>query len=152
MNKHGINIYTKYMTAVIVAVVITAFSLTACGRNKDSGMNNETTLHNNSTDNGQIINSESSSEPDNRNDAQIQQNSESKTDWEETASQDNTYSVIDNNIDKELQSESRIPETAESINGDSDKNSSTSDSGNSGNNKIESGKPDPIELPFVPAY
>lgn len=149
MNTHTINIYTKYITAVIMAVVITAFSLTACGRDKNGDMNTETASHNNAVDNGQTTNIESSSESDN---AQIQQNSESKTDREESTSQGNTYSVIDDNIDKEIQSESRIPETAESINGDSDKNSSTSDSGNSGNNKIESGKPDPIELPFVPAY
>ena len=116
-------------------------SLSACGKNKD-----------NTTDNNQKVHSESSQETVSVRDSQISPDGETRPADEKETLQENTSSRPVNNIDTELQPVSIIPESTGSGNGDTDKNVSEPDSANSGNDKPQGSKTDPIELPFVPAY
>lgn len=131
----------KNITVILMVITMAALSLSACGKNKD-----------NTTDNNQNVHSESSQESVSVRDSQISTDGETKTADEKETLQENTSSRQVNNIDTELQPVSIIPESTGSGNGDTDKNVSELDSANSGNDKPQGSKTDPIELPFVPAY
>lgn len=131
----------KNITVILVVITMAVLSLSACGKNKD-----------NTTDNNQKVHSESSQETVSVRDSQISPDGETRTADEKETLQENTSSRPVNNIDTELQPVSIIPESTGSGNGDTDKNVSEPDSANSGNDKPQGSKTDPIELPFVPAY
>lgn len=131
----------KNITVILVVITMVVLSLSACGKNKD-----------NTTDNNQKVHSEGSQETVSVRDSQISPDGETKTADEKETLQENTSSRQANNIDTELQPVSIIPESTGSGNGDTDKNVSEPDSANSGNDKPQGSKTDPIELPFVPAY
>lgn len=131
----------RNITVILMVITMAALSLSACGKNKD-----------NTTDNNQNVHSESSQESVSVRDSQISTDGETKTADEKETLQENTSSRQVNNIDTELQPVSIIPESTGSGNGDTDKNVSEPDNANSGNDKPQGSKTDPIELPFVPAY
>ena len=131
----------KNITVILMVITMAALSLSACGKNKD-----------NTTDNNQKVHSEGSQETVSVRDSQISTDGETRPADEKETLQENTSSRQVNNIDTELQPVSIIPESTGSGNGDTDKNVSEPDSANSGNDKPQGSKTDPIELPFVPAY
>lgn len=131
----------KNITVILMVITMAVLSLSACGKNKD-----------NTTDNNQKVHSEGSQETVSVRDSQISTDGETRTADEKETLQENTSSRPVNNIDTELQPVSIIPESTGSGNGDTDKNVSEPHSANSGNDKPQGSKTDPIELPFVPAY
>lgn len=130
-----------------MSAALTAFSLSACGKNKD----------NISTDNSQKLQSESSQEYDNGRDTQMIPAGESQTTGESQMTgenknvQENASGSHDNNINSELPPVSIVSESTAADNSGTD-NTSGTDSTGSGNDKTENRRTDPIELPFVPAY
>lgn len=139
--RKGKRMSRRNITVILMVITMAALSLSACGKNKD-----------NTTDNNQKVHSESSQESVSVRDSQISPDGETRSADEKKSSQENTSSRQVNNIDTELQPVSIIPESTGSDNGDTDKNVSEPDSANSGNDKPQGSKTDPIELPFVPAY
>lgn len=125
--------YTKFITTFIMVTVITTFSLTACGRSNDSSMNGDNTMDNNSGKNNEsTINAETASY-NNSTDNELIINRESS-------------------ITETVNEESYKNNANNAYNNNTEETNSSQDGSNSGGDKIETEKPDPIELPFVPAY
>ena len=145
----------RNITFIIMIITLMTLPLSACGKNKN----------NISTDNSQKLQSESGQEYDDGRDAHMipagesQTNGESQKTGEKKNVQENASDAQDNNINSELPPVSIVPESTAAASSDAaDKdtsgtdNTSGTDSTSSENDKTESTKTDPIELPFVPAY
>lgn len=142
----------KSITVMLMVLTMAALSLSACGKNKN----------NNTNEDNQEVQSESTKESVNGGDEQISSDGGFRTSDEKETFKENTDNKDitdknsskgqDNNIDTELQPVIIIPESTGSSSEGSNKNVSKPDSGNSGNDKTQGSKTDPIELPFVPAH
>ena len=145
----------RNITFIIMIITLLTLPLSACGKNKN----------NISTDNSQKLQSESGQEYDDGRDVHMipagesQTNGESQKTGEKKNVQENASDAQYNNINSELPPVSIVPESTAAASSDAaDKdtsgtdNTSGTDSTSSENDKTESTKTDPIELPFVPAY